>query len=780
MLSLFPFIWILSYTISINAQPPPSCKSTLLSSLPDSAFSASSNVAQKFSASAAKMSPDDSKLQYRAWCPENVQPHEEKEYLEVDFGRQSFVKLIITKGLSTADKGGLYLTPFYYIWYRRGDSNSRWIKYQNVNGTTLIKGNLDAQTERYVSMNPPFVARWIRIYPFTQERQPVCLKLEIVGCSANGVIEYQAPRGNFVGKPPKDSLIDVTYDNPESRSSQALEFRQNLFNVGGLGKLTDGKPDHENDVDPLDSNEFVGWKRADENSEISEYERVVFRFDRLYNFTGVNIYLANIFGIEISRPRMLKVRLSRKFPRASSIDPATTLTTIHQFPPIEATHPKTEWIHVDFSKALANSPNDTSRIYDCLASFVELRLYYGGSWLAIGEVTFDNTLVELPPGLILDNEPEGQETKNRLNLSQDRNSSAGIVGSQHGLITMQPHTYALVVGLGCLATVLIILVLSLFVHWRRRALLSKHKMDEINHSFQIPFTMPLIKTGTQQTSSQNTDSDHKWDYFNNSSSIQVPMYLNRENVPYTSSMPHFLMQQQGVAVPNSLILPNYMRTQLQSNQCTSMDQQPLTQDRETNSGEVDNRPSQMFPFFQSVSSSIPSESNAVYTTVSEADAYVNGTPRPNQMLHIPPPPSMPLPPTPTQTRSVAAQMPPWPGSAFPTEKDYMQHREISSNGSSDVNAFYRYSVPLNGAYPATPIYSAPIWVAGAMDPGTISRFYGQQHQQSSSQQDRHQETPELNDYLSGTPVSSIIYGGFYGARDTRQGQSENPPGSISN
>lgn len=51
-----------------------------------------------------RMAPGDTKLQYRAWCPNNVQPNEEKEYLEVDLGRQSFVKLIITKGLSTAEK----------------------------------------------------------------------------------------------------------------------------------------------------------------------------------------------------------------------------------------------------------------------------------------------------------------------------------------------------------------------------------------------------------------------------------------------------------------------------------------------------------------------------------------------------------------------------------------------------------------------------------------------------------------------------------------------------
>ncbi|VDM24004.1 unnamed protein product [Hydatigera taeniaeformis] len=83
------------------------------------------------------MSPGNKTLQYRAWCPVSVQPHEEKEFLEVDLGQQSFVKLIITKGLSTADKGGLYLTPFYHIRYRREDPASQWIKYQNINGTMV-------------------------------------------------------------------------------------------------------------------------------------------------------------------------------------------------------------------------------------------------------------------------------------------------------------------------------------------------------------------------------------------------------------------------------------------------------------------------------------------------------------------------------------------------------------------------------------------------------------------------------------------------------------------
>ena len=62
-------------------------------------------------------------------------------------------------------------------------------------------------------------------------------------------MEYQAPRGNFVMKSLKDRLVDLTYDNPESRNLQSLEFHQEDFNIGGLGKLVDGKPDYESDIE---------------------------------------------------------------------------------------------------------------------------------------------------------------------------------------------------------------------------------------------------------------------------------------------------------------------------------------------------------------------------------------------------------------------------------------------------------------------------------------------------------------------------------------------------
>ncbi|VDM35231.1 unnamed protein product [Hydatigera taeniaeformis] len=609
---------------------------------------------------------------------------------------------------------------------------------------------MDAQTERLVSMNPPFVARWVRIYPFTQERQPVCLKVEILGCGANGVVEYQAPRGNVVSKAPKDRLVDFTYDNPESRHSHQLrELHHEVFNAGGLGKLVDGKPDLETDTDPLESNDFVGWKRSEDASDTNTYERIVFRFDGIYNFTSVSMLFANHVGSEIARPRLVEVRLSRKFPRASLTDPATTFTATHPLPVPTTTLPKTEWVHVSLWGSLTDAFTNvslTSKYYN-VANFVELRVYYAGRWIALGEVTFHNVRVRIPPGVVLDKEPE--EASMTPVPSPSVNSSLGITGSQYTLATMQPHTYALVVGLGCLATVLIILVLALFLHWRRRAFMSKPKMDELNHSFQHPFTMPLIKTAPQPTNSVNTDTDQKWEFYNNNNSnsnaLQVPMYLNGDNAAYppssTTVIPQFILQRPSIGVPTSLMLPNYVRTQVQSNQATEL----TSHEQSSKSGGDKESQAPAFPFFQSAGSRVTPESSALYTTVSESDPYVNGTPRPNQMLRIPPPPSLPLPPTPTQPHSVAEQTPPpWMGAGFSREPDYIQHRELNANGGSDLNTFYRYSIPLNGAFPTAPVYSAPIWVAGSMDPVTIGRFYSQHQSAPQDQPALSQETPELN------------------------------------
>lgn len=61
-------------------------------------------------------------------------------------------------------------------------------------------------------------------------------------------MEYQASRGSLFPLRDHERMVDTTYDNQEVRQilalgSQSLEFTQQTFNSGGLGKLVDGKPD---------------------------------------------------------------------------------------------------------------------------------------------------------------------------------------------------------------------------------------------------------------------------------------------------------------------------------------------------------------------------------------------------------------------------------------------------------------------------------------------------------------------------------------------------------
>lgn len=43
-------------------------------------------------------------------------------------------------------------------------------------------------TENFNTMDPSFVARYIRIYPYSLEPTKTCLKLELLGCEASKCI----------------------------------------------------------------------------------------------------------------------------------------------------------------------------------------------------------------------------------------------------------------------------------------------------------------------------------------------------------------------------------------------------------------------------------------------------------------------------------------------------------------------------------------------------------------------------------------------------------------
>ncbi|BHF67551.1 DNA damage responsive protein [Sparganum proliferum] len=767
------------------------CKSNLLDKVPEAAFEGSSSVSQRYGPSAARISSKDPTMQYRAWCPSNMVSMEEREYLQVDLGRQHFIKLIITKGLSTEAKGGLHLTPNYYIWYRREERGKPWIKYQNFNGTTRIKGNLDAQTERYVTMNPPFVARWVRIYPFNHEPVTVCLKLDIIGCDAGGIIEYQAPMGTLL--PPggskfgDQSLLDTSYDDPEIRTTMvrsALLGADSRAGIalasavppvqalsGGLGKLTDGEPDGDYSADPLPSSAFVGWRRnGEEQAPFStqlDHVRLVFLFDDLYNFSALRILLANTVGAERALPRLIEARLSRHFPRTGSVDTAITLATAIE-PLVSSAKAGSQWVHLDIARPEGKSghlsakaevseaeekgqstllSNFTSE-YDSVARFVELRIYYGGPWIAIGEVSFINAPFVQPPHINLDAEATPPEVKHLVETEGDDGSAnLPVRATPPPLRTppMQPHTYALVVGIGCLALLLLIMVLVMIAHWRRRSFTGRHKLEKLSLSLQqhtaaAAAAKPLVKadadikisptssgakvnagTSTQGALSTSSvgavDLPFQWDYSNpimhDAAAMRDAVFLRPGyTAGYLSGLPmlHPLIQTNH---NSSILLPSCMPSSRHI-------EAPDAQGEDISADQY----FQVAPdsgVYTTLPGSESESGNQVLDTlgmqpvyVQEGGTYVNTMNRaPNdlrllsplacnqpQMYHItpsaPPPPCIPLPPPPTHpppspvsSSTTCYAKPDWSrglnnkgnSTSINREKEFTQRQEVTAAGT---------------------------------------------------------------------------------------------------
>ncbi|TNN20193.1 Discoidin domain-containing receptor 2 [Schistosoma japonicum] len=351
---LIIFMGLLCDTFSIG------CNSRLLADrilVPDTSFHHSSAATFQHGASAAREDPNDLSLQERAWCPDAKVGRELREFMEIDLGRQSIIKLIITKG-RVAQSKGRQTTPYFYIKYRR-ELTSAWFDYEKENGTKRLAGNQDAMTENFNTMDPPFVARYIRIYPYSLEPTKTCLKLELLGCEAHGILEYKAPEGALLPETISPShqqydnnpfnertrLLDTTYDS-KSNKLRLFDSIQNDFTQektyqtiteGGLGKLTDNDTEFKTSTSPFSSHKFIGWRRksptrrldlttlstksivntmtSNSNTEMElDFLRLIFRFDMIYNFSSVRIYASNDFLVGLTIPRNVTIGFSFQDP----------------------------------------------------------------------------------------------------------------------------------------------------------------------------------------------------------------------------------------------------------------------------------------------------------------------------------------------------------------------------------------------------------------------------------------------------------------------------------
>ncbi|CAH8875263.1 unnamed protein product [Trichobilharzia szidati] len=565
------------------------CNSRLLADramVPDTSFQHSSAATIQHGASAAREDPNDLSLQERAWCPDAKVGTELREFMEIDLGRQSIIKLIITKG-RVAQSKGRQTTPYFYVKYRR-ELTSTWFDYEKENGTKRLAGNQDAMTENFNTMDPPFVARYVRIYPFSLEPTKTCLKLELLGCEASGIVEYKAPEGALLPETISPShqiyrnnpsnertrLLDTTYDLKSHKfrifDSIHKDFSdEKTFQTiieGGLGKLTDNDTEFKAITSPFSSHKFVGWRRkltekplstntpstesladsvtSNYNTEMeSDFVRIIFRFDMIYNFSSIWLYVSNDFLVGVTVPRNITVGFSFQDPslyyysygnrnqkRSSQqkehYQNPWSSSLVYQITP-DKQNTDSRWItlpiheiletnyavqsvtkHMPSSvRQLSSDKNESKEINVFgLGEFVELRIFFNSQWLAVGEILFENSQMpnlkfkpeDTNPHEGIRSEPGGTTTGLPYLLNEHSSTLNFPLG--------QTTTYVLAIICSLLVILICCGLFCLFCVWGRERLRVpfRHKFNRKNKRFsdstQFDSNPSVNKSSAQNTS----------------------------------------------------------------------------------------------------------------------------------------------------------------------------------------------------------------------------------------------------------------------------------------
>ncbi|CAH8662457.1 unnamed protein product [Schistosoma margrebowiei] len=555
------FIGFLYDTVAIG------CNSRLLADrilVPDTSFQHSSAATLQHGASAAREDPNDLSLQERAWCPDAKVGKELREFMEIDLGRQIIIKLIITKG-RVAQSKGRQTTPYFYVKYRR-ELTATWFDYEKENGTKRLAGNQDAMTENFNTMDPPFVARYIRIYPYSLEPTKTCLKLELLGCEASGILEYKAPEGALLPETISPSyqqynnnpsnertrFLDTTYDSKSYKFRLFDDIQQDFIHdksyqtiiEGGLGKLTDNDTEFKTSTSPFSSHKFIGWRRklstrplsmtlsnqsfvntltSNHNTEMeSDFLRIIFRFDMIYNFSSIRIYVSNDFLVGLTIPRNITVGFSFHDPslyyyyhygqsRQQKSDQRQeqrkegnpwSSSILYQLTP-DKQNTDSRWIVLPIHEAIRsnhaiqaitkevsnnpgqliqnNSDVEQLNIFG-LGQFLEIRIFFNSQWLAIGEILFENLRMphlKYQPDRNNFNESIHQEFRLiSTNLPYLLNEHSSTINNPLG----QTTTYILAIICSLLVILICFGLFCLFCVWGRERLhiSFRHKFNRTN------------------------------------------------------------------------------------------------------------------------------------------------------------------------------------------------------------------------------------------------------------------------------------------------------------
>ncbi|CAH8828811.1 unnamed protein product, partial [Trichobilharzia szidati] len=413
--------------------------------IPDKAFNATSEVldpsgAKRYNAHSIRNENTDF-----AWCPGKRIGTECDEYIEVDMGELNIITKVVISGLLAEDGGSRY-TPYFYIRYKREQNEENWRTYRQLRPTitSRLLGGLDALVPKFVVLDPPLIARWIRIYPYRDPPGFVCIRLEAYGCQfSDDLVEYRIPEGSLAHPPyqAETHLYKVQgselFTNEKQNFSQAgggLPFSDTCYDGhriepgsllnGGLGCLIDLNIANR-DATPLIqrglkadksmNHQFVGWHRDRWRSSQEKNNDVVdmlFRFASIRNFTRLRFYVSNNYLEKVRIPRRLEVKFSVGGVHFSGQSP----------------------ISRDFK--LENRSvgvfSITMDLSHRIGQVVQLKAFFADDWLLFSEIRFESEKVTTPVKL---DESAVIPAKSSNNPMNNNDKEEDVVNTENGADT---------------------------------------------------------------------------------------------------------------------------------------------------------------------------------------------------------------------------------------------------------------------------------------------------------------------------------------------------------
>ncbi|KAK6033435.1 hypothetical protein OSTOST_00341 [Ostertagia ostertagi] len=121
------------------------------------------------------------------------------------------ITAIETQGRYGNGTGREFVAEYMIDYLRPG---SKWIRYTNRTGHTIMTGNSDTTTSVMRELNPPLFASKLRIVPHSKQTRTICLRTELHGCAhRDGLLYYSTiPGGSRVGEV---DFRDTTFENTD-------------------------------------------------------------------------------------------------------------------------------------------------------------------------------------------------------------------------------------------------------------------------------------------------------------------------------------------------------------------------------------------------------------------------------------------------------------------------------------------------------------------------------------------------------------------------------------